>query len=105
VEEINSKKFKEAAEKFQRLGPLAVTAADHQAIGSTPPPELRDNPGKTLEELYSDAEIDNWLAETREAIADFLTIGEANDFVKSALKNMRADLDATERYLKHIGRR
>lgn len=102
--ELNSKTFEAAAEKFRHLGPLAVTAADHLAIGSTPPQELRDNPGKNLAEIFSDEEIAAWLFETREAIADFSQPDKTGSFVESSLKIMRDDLEATERYLKQVGR-
>jgi len=105
MEDINSKEFKEASEKFQRFGPLAVTAADHQTIGSTPPSELLANPGETLEKLYSDDEIDEWFNETRRLIAEFSQPEKTGDFVESILKIKKAELEATERYLNHIGRR
>lgn len=47
--------------------PLAMTAKDHESIGSTAPDFLKDNPGKTQAETMSDGEIAAWLGRSIDA--------------------------------------
>ncbi|QQG45173.1 MAG: hypothetical protein HYW89_04210 [Candidatus Sungiibacteriota bacterium] len=97
--------YKKAAEKFERLGLLGVTAEDHREIKSTPPEELEKNPGKTRAELMSDEEITQWLKKQRDLIEEFSQEKyKDNSFAQSYLPDLRKKLELSIRYLKEIGR-
>ena len=99
-------KWEAANKKFKELGPLAVTAEDHLAAGSTPPPELESNPGKTLADLMTDTEIESWLLNHEEAIKNL----ESNDdrpkelIAEQMLKQLQANYGSSINYLKTINR-
>ena len=90
-----------AEEKFRTKGSLAVTAEDHLAMGSTPPPELAANPGKAYVDLWSDEQIKRWLDEQRLGIHKLAEHGEPS---RSFIENTEEDLRATERLLRERDR-
>jgi len=53
---------------WEEKSALEATAADHEVLGSTPPTQLKENPGKNLAELMSDKEILEWLKKSEHAI-------------------------------------
>ena len=97
---FESSKYLETVKKFKQNGPLGVTAADHEAIYSTPGDDLKANPGKTRAELMSDDDILKYLNETKESIAQLETSGILKDYIESQKKN----LPLTIQYLKSIDR-
>jgi hypothetical protein len=104
-EKFEGQTFKQAADKFNTLGPLGVTAADHLGIGSTPKELLINNPGKTLGELMTDDEISQWINGQQEQIAQYsLDQYKDNSFVKSILPKLIEDLRLSKEYLKSIDR-
>lgn len=100
----NTEAFKKASEKFNTLGSLGVTAQDHKAIGSTPPPELLADSGITLGELMSDEEIAEWVAGNEKTIAELSEADQNSSFVKSALPMLKKELELGTKYLKSINR-
>lgn len=54
---MDSEASEKLPNKAERKSPLAMTAEDHRAIGSTPPEILQKNLGKTMAELMTDEEI------------------------------------------------
>ena len=85
---FESSKYLETVKKFKQNGPLGVTAADHEAIYSTPGDDLKANPGKTRAELMSDDDILKYLNETKESIAQLETSGILKDYIESQKKNL-----------------
>ena len=101
--ENRDEKFREAAAKFENNGPLGVTAEDHKNIGSTPPDELQNNPGKTRAELMDEAQILKWLFEYKTQINEFSKEEyKNNSFAQSILPQLKKELGLSIEYLRNI---
>ena len=97
--------YKSASERHKTLGSLGVTAEDHKGIGSSPPDELIENPGKTMADLMTDDEILSWLQEHKEEIEEWSKEEFKKDaLVQSILSSMKPDFRATLNYLAGINR-
>ncbi len=104
-EKIGSESFNAAVEKFKAFGPLGVTAADHEAIASTPPDLLKNNPGKTKAELMSEQELADWLDGLQKQRDGFADEKNKNDsFAQSILPKLNNDLKASLEYLRSINK-
>lgn len=102
-ENIESEKVRIAAAKFEAVGPLGVTAKDHEAIGSTPPDELKNNPGKTRSELMTEEQIFQWLTEHQTHVKEFLKEKyKDNSFAQSALSQFKKEFRSSIEYLRSI---
>jgi hypothetical protein len=102
---IESDEFKKASEKFNTFGPLGVTADDHLAIGSTPNQRLINNPGKTLGEIMSAEEINDWLTAAKGEIKKCSSEEYAtNSFVCGMLTTIKKNLQLSEQYLLSINK-
>ena len=99
-ENLESQRYTEAQKKWDEKGHLGVTAADHEAIHSTPDEILVQNPGKTLGELMSDKEILEYIIGTQENIKS----NEEIEKMKSYNEDLKKNLEVTTIYLKAIGR-
>lgn len=112
MENINNpmeeESYKIAQENWNTNGSLGVTAEDHIAIGSTPDNILIENEGKTLGELMSDSEIQDFINGTKENIKeneDYIKTGPHNaNSIINFNKDIKDNLDKTLVYLKKIGR-
>ena len=105
-ENFENEEYHEAADKFEKLGTLGVTAEDHTAIHSSPPPELAKNPGKTLAELMSDEEIAEWLKGQQEALKELSRLQKTNAALAGTFfaQGAREKVKKAIRYLKTVGR-
>ncbi len=99
-----TEKYRKAAEKFKTSGPFGVTAEDHKIVGSTPPPELVENPGKTLADIMSDAEIIEFLKRGQEALKEIRRHQEDNAIPPGSSQIAEKMLERTVHYLAAIGR-
>ena len=84
---------------------LEMTAADHVAIGSTPPPALTENPQQTLAETMDDRALRAFLQKAVEATGEMYVTAVSGDARIVALfrlvrNRFSRDLD----YLRDIGR-
>lgn len=102
----NTEEYKKAAEKFETLGSLGVTAEDHGIIGSTPPPELIQNPHKTKAELMTDEEILAWLRTQVGALDELSALERKKRSPYPTIRLSEAEnrLARTIRYLRTINR-
>lgn len=75
-----------------------MTAEDHQAIGSTPPAVLIENPGKRLLDVVSDQEILDHLRGEADGMAKLEKLGSTQ------VENYKNRLRETLRFLKLVGR-
>ncbi len=101
----------EKARKHWQSGHLGVTADDHRAVGGSPETELRQNPGKTLGELWSMEKIleklESDVAFLEKARQEYKEKGQyhpdihwSRDDILSAKEGLRATIS----YLKSIGK-
>jgi hypothetical protein len=94
-----------ASKKFNEFGPLGVTSQDHKDLGSTPPDILKENPGKTKADVYSNEELEQvlqaWIDDrdkyTKPQYID-------NTFTQSYLKVLRKKILLSIKYLRSIDR-
>lgn len=100
--EFGNKKInkEQAVKNWEEKGSLGVTAEDHELIGSTPDEILIQNPGKTLGELMSDDEIQEFIEGTKKNIEDNKNHPHMDAFNEDLKKN----LITTIKYLKEINR-
>lgn len=98
--------YKRAAEKFDKLGSLGVTAEDHKAIGSTPPEALSSHPGKTFSDLMTNKEILHYLKEEKKIIRQYSTEKkhEKDPAIRDFLWQRKRIFNVTIEYLKGIDR-
>jgi hypothetical protein len=110
IEAEQDMRIKKAQEHWKQ-GHLGVTAEDHKAIGGSPDTELRQNPGKTLGELWSMEKILEYLKkdvaflkkareEYKEKGPNHPDIHWSRDDIFSAKESLRAAIP----YLKSIGK-
>lgn len=92
--------FIEVQKNWSEKGHLGVTSKDHEAIFSTPDDILVQNPGKTLGELMSDTEIQEYILETRKNILE----NEGLQNMKNYNEDLKKNLEVSIKYLKSIGR-
>ena len=93
--------------KTPQKSSLSMTAEDHEARGSTPPEELRNNPGENGAELMTDAEIIAFLKQQKELIEECLSpqIRSTRGRLAADLYfHTKRDLRANIKYLQQIGR-
>jgi hypothetical protein len=79
---------------------LELTAADHEKMGSDPPKILKQNPGKSLADLMSDAELKKKILEERELLNNDT---EANPD-RSLQTYYTKELEFIMKYLRKSGR-
>ncbi len=101
----------EEASKHWQNGHLGVTAEDHRAFGGSPDTELRQNPGKTLGELWS---MDKILEHSKKGIAflermrkEYQEKGQNHPDIswsRDSIISEKQSLRATISYLKSIGK-
>lgn len=101
-DDIFWKNMQGAAEKFGEVGPLGVTEEDHRKLGSSPPPELADNPGKTMLDLMSEDELLEWLR-TKKATLEEYRIKDG-DFAQSYYVSLKRNVIATLTFLRKFER-
>lgn len=85
---------------------LEMTEDDHLAIGSTPPVELRRNPGKTLAETMDDTRLRSFIVGEVEATKEAFDRAKAGDERQKELTELLRDgfLSPNVAYLREIGR-
>jgi hypothetical protein len=85
---------------------LEMTFADHVAIGSTPPQDLIDNPGKTFAETMDDDVLLSFLRKGVEGVAEALEMARhGGQREKNFLETIRDRfLTPDIAYLREIGR-
>ena len=83
-------------------GTLGMTAEDHYYIGSTPPQDLINNPGKTQAELMTDDQVLAKLDRDEVFITELLQIDTT--FAKSALEAVKDKHAGDIAYLTRVGR-
>ncbi len=87
-----------AQKNFNEKGPLGVTLEDHRGIRSTPPELLVNNPGKTKAELFSEAEIKEYLS----GEINFIQNNKEN--FKEICEDFNERLKITVKYLESINK-
>lgn len=100
--EIFNYEMTESISSKPRKASLEMTDKDHKDIGSTPPDELIENPGKNKAELMTDTEIEQYLIGKQHLIEKFKEGGST--FEQSVVKDYEIDLRLCIDYLKSIGR-
>lgn len=104
-------KKNKGAEKINRCGYLGLTCDDHKDLGSTPEQILKENPGKTLGELLSHKEIEDYLdQEIKGAEESKKRLGENDDgatdktIIINALRDFKGNFMRDLNYLRSIGK-
>lgn len=85
---------------WDKNGSLGVTVEDHILIGSTPEDILVKNPGKTLGELMSDLEINEFIRGTLKNIEENKKYSHLKNFNMDLIENLILSVE----YLKSIRR-
>lgn len=101
--------LRRAKKKWRTAGRLGVTAADHLAVGSSPPVQLEKNPGKTLAGIMSTEEIAAWLEQKATFLSSekkrYAAMENPDDWTKSGLVlYAKAELRLAIPYLASIGK-
>lgn len=90
----------------ERMAHLAMTEQDHLNIGSTPPQELVDNPGKQWHELMDDKRLEHFIME--QIVATLLSHRKAADGDPRGIQMLNLHLNdylaPNIAYLQKIGR-
>jgi hypothetical protein len=96
---------KKASKKFHEKGPFSMTAQDHKDLGSTPPKILKENPGKTIPDIYPNEKLEQdlqmWLNGWRKYVQpEYMNSASARSYSRMLSKRILASI----RYLRSINR-
>jgi hypothetical protein len=85
---------------------LEMTLDDHYAVGSTPPKELVQNPGKTIAETMDDTALLEFVRKEVETVADVFEMAKKGGEREKDLLHTTRDGFLTPNivYLRQIGR-
>lgn len=87
------------------LSSIAQTAEDHASIGSTPPYDLAENPGKTYGDLMTPEDAVDWVTAERELRAEITDERDRNPrLADSILRLLELDLQHGIPYLQELGK-
>ena len=94
-----------ASEKFDRVGPLGVTAEDYKAINWVPPEALGSHPGKVYSDLMTNKEILRHLKGENKIIKKYSAKKHKEDeAAQNVLRNRKRLFNLTIEYLRRIDR-